>query len=173
MAPRIILTGYMGAGKSTAGKRLARELGWEFIDTDKETESEMGMDIPRAFKEIGENGFRKAEARVITSLLEEPVAGVKGRVISLGGGAVTINKVRELLKNEPLVFFLKSDIDVAYKRVHKSGRPLATDPESFRNLYRLREPLYLETASHVVEAGSMKTTDIAGEIIRVIREGGY
>lgn len=173
MAPRVILTGYMGAGKTTAGKQLARELGWEFIDTDKETESEMGMDIPRAFKKIGEDGFRKTEARVITRLLEAPAAGDKGRVISLGGGAVTIKKVYELLKNERLVFFLKPDIDVAYKRVGKSGRPLAMDPESFRNLYRQREPLYLETASNVVETGSMKASEIAGEIIRVIRKGGY
>lgn len=163
----------MGAGKSTAGKQLARELGWAFIDSDKETENEMGMDIPRAFEKIGEDGFRKAEARVVTRLLEAPVTGDKGCVISLGGGAVTIKKVFELLNKEPLVFFIKADIEVAYKRVRKSERPLATDPGSFRNLYRQREQLYLETSSYVVEAGSMQASEIAGEIIRVIRKGGY
>lgn len=162
----------MGAGKSTVGKQLARELGLEFIDTDAETEKEMGMRIPKAFRELGEEGFRQAEEKVITRLLPEPAAGGRDRVISLGGGAVTIDKVKELLKKEQLVFFLKTDVDVAYKRIHKMERPLAKDLESFRELYLQREPLYLETASHVIETGNRNTDEIAGGIMKLIGNSG-
>ena len=162
----------MGAGKSTVGKLLAKKLGWEFIDTDKETEREMGMNIPRAFQEIGERGFREAEEKVIIRLLKESAIGEKGRVISLGGGAVTIQKVYDLTRREPFVFFLKIDIDAAYNRVSKKGRPLAKDLKSFRDLYLQREPLYLETASHIVEIRNMESEEIASKIVQLIREGG-
>lgn len=173
MAPTVILIGFMGAGKSTVGGRLFRELGWDFIDADRVVEKEMGMDIPRAFAEKGEDGFRREEERVTLSLLDQTALNTGGTVIALGGGAVTIRSVTERLQEEPLVFFLDVDLDTAYERSRDTSRPLAEDAEKFRSIFADRQRLYRDAATYVIDTRGREAGQVAGEIVRILREGGH
>src|ERR1700745_2998164 len=89
---RIVLTGFMGAGKSTIGRMLAQSLGWDFVDTDAVIESRTGMTIARIFAEQGEDAFRALEAEAVREQ-----ARVEHVVLALGGGAVEFETTREAL----------------------------------------------------------------------------
>lgn len=117
----IVLTGFMGTGKTTVGKRLCALTGAEFIDTDALIEERTNMTIPDIFKEYGEEYFRGLESDVIKSL-----AGKKGAVISLGGGAVIRRENIDLLREKGVVFCLSADIEKVYRNIggNTSTRPL-------------------------------------------------
>jgi shikimate kinase/3-dehydroquinate synthase len=123
----------MGAGKST----VARALGLPCVETDD--------DVPIALFDEGEPAFREREAEVVRSVLErtEPV------VVDVGGGAVTTPEVRALLKERATVVWLDVDVDVAWKRVEGSNRPLARNYDDFKRLYEARRPIYAEVADVV------------------------
>jgi 3-dehydroquinate synthetase len=128
----VVLVGFMGAGKSTVGARVARRLGRRFVDTDAALDTSLvGTDEPR---------FRAAEAKTIADALRAPKA-----VVAIGGGAVETPEVRELLR-DAFVVLLDIDVDTAWGRARHSDRPLARDEGEFRRRYELREPLYDEVA---------------------------
>lgn len=162
MAGRVIITGFMGSGKTTVGHLLAMELGTEFIDTDVLAEQRMGMSISEAFERKGEQYFREAEEAVIVRLLEEGIG--TDAVISLGGGAVTSDRVRQLLEAEAVIL-LDVDVDTAYERSHGGKRPLASDRHEFELLFHERADLYRRVASSVVEVGERGADDLVEEII--------
>lgn len=169
MAPTVILIGFMGAGKSAVGRRLARSLGWDFTDADDEVEKSMGMSIPEAFSGEGEQFFRDAEQEVVLRLIDEAGESERGTVLSLGGGAVTIPAVRERLKAEPLVLLLDEDVETAFKRAGGGNRPLARDREGFRALYEERSYLYREAAGFVIETSGKGLAEVVREAEAVIR----
>lgn len=117
----IVLTGFMGTGKTVIGKRLCALTGAQFIDTDSMIEEKTGMKIPDIFKEYGEEYFRDLESEVIRSL-----KGVKGAVISTGGGAVIRRENIDLLREKAMVFCLRADIERVYKNIgsNTDSRPL-------------------------------------------------
>ena len=98
----IVLSGFMGTGKSTIGPRLAARLGVEFVDTDAEVERSTGKSIPVLWKEEGESGFRLREASIIEGLL----ASRRSAVIAFGGGAVTVQRTRHLAGEHAIVVTL-------------------------------------------------------------------
>jgi 3-dehydroquinate synthetase len=120
----------MGAGKTT----MARALGLPHVETD--------ADVPIELFDEGESAFRAREAEVARNVLErsEPV------LVDLGGGAVTTPEVRSLLREYALVVWLDVDVDVAWKRVEGTDRPLARSYDDFKRLYDERRPLYAEVA---------------------------
>jgi len=133
----IVLTGMMGAGKSSIGRRLAGRLGLPFIDADTEIESAAGMTIPEIFDKHGEPYFRAGEARVIARLLEQGP-----QVLATGGGAVMDPHTRELIRAKGISVWLKADLDVLLKRTkRRNDRPLV---ERMKELLPLREPVYAE-----------------------------
>lgn len=138
----IVLTGFMGTGKTTVGKRLCALTGAQFIDTDELIEMREGMSIPEIFEKRGEGYFRDAESEVIKSL-----AGYKGAVISTGGGAVIRRENIDALRNAGgVVFCLKADIERVFKNIgdNTQSRPLLNGKtiDEARALLASREEAY-------------------------------
>jgi 3-dehydroquinate synthetase/shikimate kinase len=132
----LVLVGFMGAGKTTIGAEVATRLGREFVDLDAFIGS-----VNEIWANEGEEGFRRHEWTALSAALNMRTP----RVISIGGGAIETESVRELLRHE-FVVLLEVDVDAAWERVRESDRPLAQDESEFRRRYDLRTPLYEEVA---------------------------
>lgn len=165
MAGRVILTGFMGSGKTAVGRGLADTLGYDYRDIDAIVEGRMGMSIAEAFAREGEAFFRAEEEVVIR---EELGAPGEGKVISLGGGAVTSAGVREMLRDEDFVVWIDVDVATAFERSRDGKRPLAQDRGEFERLYRERESLYRQVADFVVEAGNRGIDELVGEVAALL-----
>jgi|TARA_B100000029_G_C17503747_1_gene933680 shikimate kinase len=139
----------MGAGKSTIGRMLAKELGYRFLDSDRIIEERCGANIPWIFDVEGEDGFRQRETAMLDELSNE-----MGTVLATGGGAVMRAENRGLLKKNSVVIYLKTSIDQQVERTRKDrNRPLLQndDPEGvLRRLFAIRDPLYTELADIVM-----------------------
>jgi shikimate kinase/3-dehydroquinate synthase len=134
----------MGAGKSTLGRAVAQRLQREFHDLDDEIEQASGKTIAELFDQVGEDGFRELELRQLAAL-----DGAEPAVVALGGGAVTTEGVRELLRRRAVSVLVDVDVDTAWARVRETDRPLAQNEASFRSLYERRLPLYRDAADGV------------------------
>lgn len=120
-AKKIFITGFMGSGKSTIGKKLATRFHYAFIDTDDEIEAKYQKEIRQIFADHGEAWFREKEEEEIDriSSLENPV------VISLGGGALMSDKTLNRVKSRGVLIYIKSSPENIYKRIkHSTRRPL-------------------------------------------------
>lgn len=170
MAQAVILIGFMGSGKTAAGRELARLLDWDFIDADEVVVERMGISIPEAFSTRGEGYFRGVEEEEVLDLLTGADRAEGGLVLSLGGGAVTSKRVRELLKQQRLVVLLDTDIDTAFERAGGGSRPLARERSAFRELYQERSYLYRQAARFSVDTGNKDPKAVASEIAAIVRE---
>lgn len=146
---RFFLTGYMGAGKTTVGKLLAKHLGYGFIDTDKELTQRHGKSMSQLFEAIGEAAFRHAECELIRELSTE-----RHLVISTGGGTLVHDDPLHIAKESGTLIYLKAPVDVLFERVIFSpkDRPMLDVPhaeEVFTERFHLREPYYLQAHIHV------------------------
>ena len=138
---RIVLTGFMGSGKSTVGPLLAERLGWRFADADEAIEAEAGYSIPEIFRREGESGFRQREFEAIARLLKE-----KKIILSLGGGAIETEITRDLLLSEPetLLVHLEVELETTLARCRgtEAERPILADHANLQARYLRRMPLY-------------------------------
>lgn len=158
------LVGYMGSGKSTVGRILARRTGRKFVDLDREVSRRARRSIPEIFAESGEARFRDLEHNALRSALERP-----GRVIACGGGAVLRPENRALLKTARTVF-LQEDLGTLYERTRSPGRPLqGSSYEEFERRYRERLPLYREVARCTVRVDGRPPGAVAEEIREWLR----
>lgn len=162
MKQRIILIGPPGAGKTTIGKMLAKDLELDSIDTDSEIERQTGKKISDIFLEEGESGFRKIEREiVIRSLKEENV------VISLGGGSILDSEVAGLLRSEPQVVYLEVSISNAAPRVgFNAERPLllANPRQQWLKLFEGRKELYETLGRYRINTDNRKPKETVAEI---------
>lgn len=142
---KLVLIGFMGAGKSKAAKRAADRLGGEALDSDALLEAELGEPIADFFERHGETSFREREERLVLELLERPDV----TAIALGGGAVESERVRRRLRDE-LCVYIEIDGELAWKRAQGPKRPLARDRDSFLELHSARAPLYESVARAVI-----------------------
>jgi shikimate kinase len=170
LAPTVILIGFMGSGKTVAGRVLASSLGWEFVDADAVVEDQMGLSIPEAFSSRGEVYFRQIEEEVVLRLIEEAGSSDNGVVLSLGGGAVTSRSVRELLERQPIVVLLTADIETAFERAGGGSRPLAKERAAFRDLFEERSYLYRQAAGFTVDTSDKDPNVVASEIAAIVRD---
>jgi shikimate kinase len=135
---RIVLVGFMGSGKSSVGRLLARRLGYRFEDLDQRIEARAGRSIAAIFREDGEEAFRAMEgeeARAVSTLTD--------RVVAAGGGAFARPRTRALLQQGALTVWLRCDIETILARVSADGsRPLAGNRDIMRALLAQREPSY-------------------------------
>lgn len=156
----LVLVGPMAAGKTSVGRRVARRLGVAFIDTDKRIVAEHGP-IPALFAEHGEAHFRELERAAVAAALAE------GGVISLGGGAVTDEGTRELLRSHPVVFLTVS-ADAVADRIRGGGRPLldGDDPIArWTAIFDERRPWYDEVATTTFDTSRLPMQRIAADIV--------
>ncbi|HEX5266802.1 MAG TPA: shikimate kinase [Acidimicrobiales bacterium] len=149
-APRVLLVGMMGSGKTTIGHLLARRLGWRHVDSDAQVEVATGRSVAQIFAEDGEAAFRVEEARA----LAEAVTSPDPVVVSVAGGAVLDADNRARMKGAGCVVWLRARPETLAGRVGSgAGRPLLEgDPAG--NLARLdavRRPHYEEVADHAVD----------------------
>jgi 3-dehydroquinate synthase len=148
----IILVGMMGAGKTTVGKLLSKQLGKTFIDSDEEIQRRTGVTIPHIFDVEGEAGFRQRESCIIQELLKQDDI-----VLATGGGAILSQSNRIAMKQNGTVVYLKSNAHDLWQRTrHDHNRPLlqTENPRAkLQELQDLRDPLYTETADVIIHTG--------------------
>lgn len=157
----LILIGFMGAGKTTAGRLLAKKKEMQFIDTDERIEWEQGMSIPDLFRQYGEEHFRDLE----TALLKELRADTKNAVISVGGGMPVREENRKLLRSLGCVIYLSASKETILERVQGgNSRPMLDGSdleETVERLMREREALYRRTAHLTVRTDQRSVHQVA------------
>ncbi|MCQ4346344.1 shikimate kinase AroK [Pseudomonas stutzeri] len=165
----VILVGPMGAGKSTIGRLLAKELHLPFKDSDKEIEVRTGADIPWIFDVEGEQGFREREQAVIADLCRED-----GLVLATGGGAILRPANREALRAGGRVVYLHTSVEQQLERTARDrNRPLlrtANPGQVLRELMAIRDPLYREIADVVIETDQRPPRLVVQEVLGRLAE---
>jgi shikimate kinase len=161
---RVFLIGPMGAGKSTLGRYLSRQLDLPFRDSDNVIEERTGADIPWIFDVEGEQGFRDREQAIIDELTRQPEL-----VLATGGGVVEREANRRHLHERGVVIYLYTPVAVQLARTrYDRNRPLlqTPDPEArLRELMAHRDPLYREVAHHVVPTESGNMREVTDQIL--------
>jgi shikimate dehydrogenase len=160
----VAVIGFMGSGKSSVCKLLARQLDKKLVEIDRLIIVQAGKPITRIFKENGEAFFRKLETEVTSAAAEIP-----DQVIDCGGGIVLDNLNIERLKQHALVVYLQTDPETVLQRVAGGhGRPLLNTQDragTVKALMDLRGPLYERAADLIVDTSSLRINDVANEII--------
>ncbi len=164
----IFLIGPMGAGKTTVGRMLARELKREFYDTDEVIESRTGVDIPWIFDVEGEEGFRQREMAMVDELTQKT-----GVVLATGGSVVIESQNRTHLAARGLVIYLKTTVDQQLERTEKDKkRPLllqATDREAvLRDIAVNYDELYREIADHIFVTDNRSIRAVVNDILSCV-----
>jgi shikimate kinase/3-dehydroquinate synthase len=147
-AGALVFVGFMGAGKSSAARAVAAELGVDALDCDAELERELGTSIAEFFDREGEAAFREREEEAVLRLLDS----CEGGVVALGGGALGSERVRRALARHTVVH-LDVAPDEAWSRAAGKGRPLARDRERFEDLHAERRSVYEAAADATFPAG--------------------
>ena len=162
--PPIVITGFMGSGKSTIAEVVARQLSCPLIDLDKVIADQTGRTPQEIIDDDGEESFRVIESDSLTRILNTPGSSV----IALGGGAWISNHNRELIeKARAITFWLDTSFEECWERIEVSNdsRPLARNQNEARELFGLRKPYYA-LAQYRIDANGKTVTEIAAEITR-------
>jgi shikimate kinase len=171
---RIVLTGFMGSGKTTAGRLLASQLGWSFLDLDREIEAREALagrprSVPEIFADLGEAHFRHLESSMLATLL-----GQRRVVIALGGGAPEELGNRLLLEQTPrtAIVHLSAPLEVLLERCQAESqqlgavaRPVLADPDRAAARFVQRRPLYERLATHHIDTTEHTPEDTSAAIL--------
>lgn len=160
----ILLIGAMGCGKTTVGKQLAKRTRMDFVDSDHMIEDRCGVSISTIFDIEGEDGFRKRETKMLYELCER-----SGIVLATGGGAITSEENRILLRKSGFVIYLKTSIETQMARTQKNqNRPLLENVDAEQKLTELMEQrgsLYEQEADLIVTSGDRVVSKVVEEIM--------
>ena len=164
----IFLIGPMGAGKSTIGRTLAKELKLEFYDSDEVIEERTGADISWIYDVEGEEGFRRREQKVIEELTQK-----SNIVLATGGGVIMTPENRNALAGRGTVIYLKTSLQQQYERTKRDSpkRPMLQTPDLEGRLEMLRderEPLYEDLADVSFDTDKLTVKAVANNIIKYI-----
>jgi shikimate kinase/3-dehydroquinate synthase len=168
MMRNIVLTGFMGTGKSAVGRRLAKALGWRFVDTDEMIERKTGRTIPQIFEKYGERYFRNVERKMIRIAARQ-----KNAVIATGGGAVLDPRNVRVLSGNGLLVGLKASSRAILSRVSGSDRPLLRggDPRSrVEALLAARQERY-GRADFIVDTSGRDADQVSRRILAFVKSG--
>lgn len=157
----------MGSGKTTVGKQLAKRTRMDFVDSDHIIEDRCGVSISTIFDIEGEDGFRKRETKILSELCERT-----GIVLATGGGAITVEESRILLRKSGFVIYLKTAIETQLARTKKNNnRPLLENVDAERRLTELMEErgvLYEQEADLIVTSGERIVSKVVDEIMSAL-----
>jgi XRE family transcriptional regulator, aerobic/anaerobic benzoate catabolism transcriptional regulator len=168
----IALIGLRGAGKSTLGKMLAKKIGWNFVELNKEIEAQNGLSVAEIIALYGQEGFRRMEQAALTQLL----ARKELTVLATGGGIVSEPLTFDLILSSFYTIWLKAEPEEHMARVRKQGdlRPMADDRSAMaelRTILKSREPLYarasavVDTAGLTVDAAAARLVDAVAPVL--------
>ena len=160
----LVFLGMMGAGKTSVGSLVAKELKLDFIDIDKEIENEIGESIKKIFEKKGEVYFRNLEEKITLNLLKD-----KKKILSLGGGAFLNSNIRKEISENCLSFWLNWKSSTIIKRIYKNNRrPLAfnSSKNDLRKLIGKRSKIYSE-ANYKINCESLSKSMIVKKIINL------
>jgi shikimate kinase len=179
-APRVVLVGMMGSGKTTVGRLVAARLESSFSDTDEEVEAFAGVSVQQMFERSGEAAFRRAETDALTTVL----APCGPRVVAVGGGAVLSEANREVMRREATVVWLRTSVGTLTDRVGSGeGRPLLGGGSNGRaeeaqgvqgaqgvlaELSAEREGLYESVAHVVVDTDDLSPESVADAVVSAV-----
>jgi shikimate kinase len=163
----VILVGFMGVGKSTGGRLLARRLGRCFVETDDMIVARDGRPIPEIFRQEGEDAFRRLEGEAL-----EALALKSGEVIATGGGLPCREGRMDTLRTLGTVVWLRGTLPELLARASRGGgRPMRAGrtPEELQALYRAREPYYAQ--AHVtVDTSGLGLDQVVARVLAALRE---
>jgi XRE family aerobic/anaerobic benzoate catabolism transcriptional regulator len=165
----IALIGLRGAGKSTLGKMLAKRIGWNFVELNKEIEGDNGLSVAEIIALYGQEGFRRLEQVALSQLL----ARKELMVLATGGGIVSEPLTFDLVLSSFYTIWLKAEPEEHMARVRKQGdlRPMADDRSAMaelRNILKSREPLYAR-ANAVVDTAGLSVDGAAAKLVDTVR----
>jgi shikimate kinase len=167
----IFLVGPMGAGKSTVGRQLAKTLGRDFYDSDKEIEKRTGVSISWIFEMEGEAGFRTREQKVIEELTD-----LKNVVLATGGGAVLTEENRRVLRSRGHVVYLSASVEQLMRRTAKDkSRPLLqteNPKQQIADLLALRDQLYRDVADIELRTGEQSIQHVVSGLVKKLENLG-
>lgn len=162
MARNIVLTGFMGSGKTSVGKITAANLGYDFIDIDSYIEEKHNKKISEIFKEKGEDYFRNIETDAVNEL-----AGRENTVIATGGGTVIKKENIKALRKNGVIIFLYCDASVVMKRVGKDeSRPLLKDKteRDIENMINHRREFY-QNNDYEIDVSAITPIEVAKKVV--------
>ena len=165
---KIVITGFMGSGKSTVARALTNQLESVMLDLDEVIEQEAGRSVPEIIEADGEPRFRELETRMLTKLLESSPSDV---VVALGGGAWILEVNRKLISNRgALSVWLDASFALCWKRITESGggRPLARSEAEARTLFTKRLACYELADVHVQVTEQKSADEVATEIVQAL-----
>ncbi len=167
----IIISGFMGTGKSSVGRALADQLGLPFVDTDQVIEERLGMTISRIFEEHGQSFFREQE-----SLLASELSESTGQVIATGGGTLVFEKNRQALGAKGIIFNLNCSPEEILRRLQDTGdRPLLQAKDRLARIQAIlqeRQPAYA-AANYQIDTTARPVDQIVDRIIEICKDEGY
>ena len=165
----IFLIGFMGAGKSTIARELAKELKTERVEMDQMIVEQQKMPISEIFDQFGEEHFRDIETALVKELKNK-----KGVVVSCGGGAVLRDENAKLMKENGMIVLLTATPETIYERVKNStDRPILNgnmNVEYISSLMDKRKDRYLAVADYAVATDGKSVKEICAEIIAILQE---
>lgn len=164
----IYLCGFMGCGKSHIGRQLAYRTSMKYVDLDAYIIEKQGKTIPEIFTQDGEEYFRQLEADYIKELKD-------GCVVATGGGALLRDSTAEYARQSGLVFFLKTDFRICYRRISSDvNRPLVVNnsKQRLKDIYNARLPIYKRNSNYTINANGKDYT-IVTEIMKFLRLHKY
>jgi len=172
---RIVLTGFMGSGKTTVGPLVAERLGSKFVDVDDVIAAEAGVTIPEIFSRDGEARFRERERATIGRFFgDAPLAGGDGLVLALGGGAIEDAETRALLLGTPETLIVHLEVELATTLARCRGtehlRPVLADECNLAARYERRLPLY-RMAHFSIAVDALTPAEVAEAIVRAAGRG--
>ena len=162
---KIVLIGFMGAGKSAVGQRLADLLDFDFVDMDAHIVARSGRgSVTEIFDRQGEPHFRALEELVACEL-----ASAQQMVIATGGGAVMSDRAMRALAQSATVIFLETPLATVYQRIGSDqNRPLMRNKAQFEALFAMRQPLYAQAAQVTIETTERSSAQVAAEILQAL-----
>lgn len=164
--PGIYLVGFMGSGKTTIGRSLAWELGWNFFDIDEEIEATQNKSILEIFDTLGEREFRRIESDILRGHVKAVERG-RPSVVALGGGAFVQEENLQMLENNGISIWLDCPLDIVRARVaNASNRPLARDLRQMELLYNQRRPVYARSDFRIEIQGN-DASEVVASILQL------